>query len=112
MPALLLAVLAVIQVALWEHAQHVAQAAARQGAETARGYGGTEQAGQQRALDSLDRFGPTVVRDPRVNVVRTPTEVTVTVTGEAASVLGLFRFGIHEQARSGVERFVPLAGAP
>ncbi len=111
MPALLLIVLAILQFGLWAHAQHVAQAAARDGAETARAYGGTDQAARDRAAASLHRLGPTILRDPKVEIDRAPDEVTVTVSGNATSILGLFSFPVHERVRGTVERFVPDGGA-
>lgn len=108
MPALLLLVFAVIQFALYAHAQHVALAAAQDGVAAARAYRATDQAGRERAADSLDRLGPTILRDPAVDVLRTPDEVTVTVTGNATSILGgIFSFDVREQARGPLERFVP-----
>lgn len=117
MPALLIAVLTIIQFGLWMHAQHVAAAAARDGAAVARAYDGTEQAAGERARESLTTLGPTILRGPSVDVVRTPSEATVTVTGRATSILGLFTLPVREQARGPVERFVPAgpvvaAGAP
>ena len=108
MPALLLLVLVVIQFGLWAHAQHVGLAAAQDGATAARAYGATEDAGRDRATRSLDRLGPTILRNPAVEVDRTPKEVTVTVTGQATSILGLFTFPVHERARGPVERWVGI----
>lgn len=111
MPALLLAVLVIMQFGIWAHAQHVALAAARDGAEAARAYGASEAAGHDRATTSLDRLGPTILRDPHIEVTRTAQEVTVTVTAHAPSILGgLFTFGVREQAHGPVERFIPTAG--
>lgn len=107
MPALLLLVFAVIQFALYAHAQHVALAAAQEGVAAARAYQATDQAGHDRAADSLDRLGPTILRDTAVDVARTPDEVTVTVRGHAASILGIFGFEVREQARGPIEKFVP-----
>ncbi len=109
MPALLLVVLVILQFGIWSHAQHVALAAARDGAEAARAYGGTDQAARDRAAASLDRLGPTILRDPQVEVARASDEVTVTVAGSATSILGLFRFPVHEQVHGPVERFVGVA---
>ena len=110
MPALLLMVLAIIQFALWEHAQHVALAAAQEGAAIARSYDGTEAEARVRTLVRLDQLGPTILSHRSVSVTRTPTEVTVTVVGRATSVLGVFGLHVHEQARGPVERFVPTRG--
>jgi hypothetical protein len=104
---MLLLVLAILQFGIWAHAQHVAQAAARDGAEAARAYGGTDRAARNRATTSLDRLGPTILRDPKVDIDRTNDEVTVTVSGNATSILGLFSFPVSERVRGPLERFVP-----
>lgn len=106
MPALLLLVLAVIQFGLWAHAKDVALAAAQDGAQAARSYEGSEQAGRDRATESLDRLGPTILRDPAVAVNRSPEQVTVTVAGSAVSVLGFLDWPVEETAQGAVERFV------
>lgn len=110
MPALLFVVLAILQFGIWAHAQHVALAAAHDGAESARAYGGTDQAARDRATASLDGLGPTILRDPQVEVFRASDEVTVTVTGHATSIVGLFSWPVREQARGPIERFVPSVG--
>jgi Flp pilus assembly protein TadG len=107
MPALLLAVLTVLQFGLWMHAQHVAQAAAREGATIARADGGSQTAARDATTASLRHLGPTILRDPTVEVSRTSTEATVTVTGRATSIVGIFGLPVREQARGPVERFVP-----
>lgn len=112
MPALLLLVLAVIQFALYAHAQHIALAAAQDGAAAARAYRASDQAGRERAADSLDRLGPTILRNTAVDVARTPDEVTVTVTGHATSILGIFALDVREQARGPIEKFIAQVGAP
>jgi Flp pilus assembly protein TadG len=109
MPALLLGVLVVIQFGLWMHAQHVASAAAQDGARVARAYDGSEVAARDRATASLDRLGRTILRDREVAVVRTARDVTVTVSGHVTSVIGVFALPVREQARGPVERFIPAA---
>lgn len=111
MPALLLGVLVIIQFGLWMHAQHVALAAAQDGARVARAYDGSDQAARDRITTSLARLGPRVLRDPSVAVVRTANDVKVTVAGRATTVLGIFSMPVREQAYGPVERFVPVPEA-
>ena len=59
-PVLLMVLLLVVQFALWQHAEHVVTAAAREGARTARLEGGTASAGQARAEGLLHDLGVTV----------------------------------------------------
>jgi len=108
-PLLLLALLAIVQFALWSHAVHVAQAAASQALSVTRTQDGTTAAGRdagQRLLDDLVR-GP--LRSPRVEVVRTPTSASVSVEGEVAAVLPGVHLHVHAEAAGQVERFVPDA---
>ena len=59
-----LRVLLVVQFALWQHAVHVAGAAAQEGARAARLEGGTAAAGQAEAEQFLARLGPGFARRP------------------------------------------------
>jgi len=112
MPALLIAVLTVIQIGLWFHTRHVALAAAQDGLRVARAYDGDETAARDRVLANLDDLAPTLLRDRTVDVHRGLDTATVSVRGTATSILGLFHLTVHEQARGPVERFVPAAGNP
>jgi hypothetical protein len=111
MPALLFAVLTIIQIGLWMHAQHVALAAAQDGVRVARAYGGTGDAARAQTLHNLDQLGPTILRDREVEVTRTEDTATVTIRGTATSILGIFALPVHEEAQGPVERFIPSAGA-
>jgi hypothetical protein len=109
-PLLLLALLAIMQFALWSHATHVAQAAASQALAAARVQDGTTATGHaagQRLLDDL-AHGP--LRDPRVDVSRTATTATVAITGEATAVLPGMHLPVHAEASGDVERFIPDTG--
>ncbi|UOX88404.1 pilus assembly protein [Amycolatopsis sp. FBCC-B4732] len=106
-PLLLLALLAIVQFALWSHAVHVAQAAASQALSAARTQDGSAAAGRdvgKRLLDDLVR-GP--LRSPRVGVVRTPTSASVSVEGEVVAVLPGVHLHVHAETAGAVERFVP-----
>jgi Flp pilus assembly protein TadG len=107
MPALLLAMMTIIQFGLWQHAQHVALAAAQEGARIARTYDGNVAAAQARTHAYLDRLGPIILSGRSVSVSRTAAEATVTVTGKAVSVFPLFGLRVDEHAAGPVERFVP-----
>lgn len=105
-PLLLLALLTIIQFALWSHATHVAQAAASQALAAARVQDGTSEAGRaagQRLLDDLAR-GP--LRNPQVDVTRTATSASVSVQGEAAAVLPGVHLHVHAESSGEVERFL------
>jgi Flp pilus assembly protein TadG len=104
-PLLLLLILAVIQFALWQHAMHVADAAAQQGLAAARVETGTEATGQTEADAVLRQLG--VLSDPHVAANRTVDTTTVAITGEAPSVLPLFRLPVRAVASGPSERFRP-----
>jgi len=109
-PLLLLLILAVIQFALWQHAMHVADAAAQQGLAAARVENGTEATGQTEADAVLRQLG--VLSDPHVAANRTVDTTTVAVTGEAPSVLPFFRLPVRAVASGPSERFRPPGSSP
>jgi Flp pilus assembly protein TadG len=85
-PLLMLLVLGVIQFALAEQAQHVAQAAATQALAAARVQDGTAAAGQTQAGTVLSQLGGSLT-GPAVTVTRTATQARVTVTGGVESLI-------------------------
>lgn len=104
-PVLLFLVMLVIQFGLWFHAQHVAQAAAEEGARAARSELGSAAAGQDRANAFLDQAGPTIISNRTVTATRTVDQVTVEVHGRAVTVVPGFSLTIDATATSPVERF-------
>jgi Flp pilus assembly protein TadG len=108
-PLLLTLVLLVVQVALWQHGQHVATAAAQEGARAARLESGTAAAGRARAQGFLAQLGPGLVVAPRITARRDQVTAHVEVTGTAAPVLPWPRLPIRAAAEGPVERFRPAA---
>jgi Flp pilus assembly protein TadG len=104
-PVLLLLVMLVIQFGLWFHAQHVAQAAAEEGARAARSASGSASAGQERSEAFLDQAGPTIITDRVVTASRTADIVTVQVHGRSVNVVPGIALPINATATSPVERF-------
>jgi len=110
-PLLLFMLLAIIQFALWSHAEHIAQAAASQGLAAARAQDGTAAAGAagaQQMLNQLDSgplIGASVIAD------RSAISASVRISGTAISVVPFLHLPVHAEAVGPVERFVPdLAG--
>ncbi len=97
--------LAVVQLGVYFHARSVAATAARQGLDTARGSEGTAAAGDQVATQFLNEAGGALVGES-ASVSRTPTEVTVTVSGSALSVLPGVSLPVTVTVRAPVERVV------
>jgi Flp pilus assembly protein TadG len=101
--AMLFLSFAVVQVGLVFYARSIALAAATQGANAARGYNANNEAGQAASQRFLDAAGDGL-RDQNITVRRVGNDVTVTVTGNAVSVLPGFNFGINQSARGSIER--------
>jgi Flp pilus assembly protein TadG len=106
-PVLLLAVLLIVQIGLWQHARHVALAAAREGARAAREYHGTAEAGRRAAEDYLNALAPTLLRPRTVTAERTATTATVRVEGRLTSLVPGLAVRVGEVSTGAVERFVP-----
>jgi Flp pilus assembly protein TadG len=97
-PLLLLLIMGVIQFALWQHATHVAEAAAQQALSVGRLQGETPAAGEAQGDAVLSQVGAGVLTDPRVTATKTATVTTVVVTGRATSVVGLFSLPVRAVA--------------
>ena len=111
-PLLLLLIMGVIQFALWEHAEHVATAVAQQGVAVGRLQDETAAAGQQEAQGVLDQLGPSVLTGTTITATRTGAMTTVTVTGHAESIVGLFALPVKATAAGATEIFTVPGQAP
>ena len=111
-PLLLLLIMGVIQFALWEHAEHVAAAVAQQGVAVGRLQGESAQAGEQQARTVLDQLGSSVLTGAKVVATRTNLATTVTVTGHAESIVGLFTLPVRATASGPTETYSYGGGAP
>ena len=110
-PVLLLLVMLVVQFALWQHAQHIAEAAAQRGAESARVEHGTDADGRAAAQTAVTQLGGNLLLNPTVTVSRNAGVVQVDVTGTAEGVVPFLSLGVHATSLGPVERFV-APGAP
>ncbi|MDX3192917.1 TadE/TadG family type IV pilus assembly protein [Streptomyces sp. MN03-5084-2B] len=104
-PLLLLALLTIIQFALWSHATHVAQAAASQALAAARVQDGSTSAGHAAGQQLLDELAAGPLRDPHIDVTRTATSAAVSIHGEAIAVLPGVHLPVHAEAAGPLERF-------
>lgn len=104
-PALLFLVMLMIQFGLWFHAQHVAQAAAEEGARAARALHGSADVGRLQAEAFLDQAGATVIDSRSVAATRTDDAVAVEVEGKSTNVIPGFVLRVRATAISPVERF-------
>lgn len=105
-PIVLGIILAIVQVGIAAHAHSVAEAAAQEGAAAARRFDGSAGAGEARTVEYLNQLGPTILQDRSVNVQRSATKVTVTVTGKVVSVVPGLNLEVSKSASGPVERYV------
>jgi Flp pilus assembly protein TadG len=110
-PALLLAVMLIVQFALYFHAQSVAAAAAQDAVTQARHNSGTEADARAAGYATLDELGPRLLTRREVTVERGTEEARVTVSATVASLVPGLHLRVEETAAGPVERFIPL-GTP
>ncbi len=106
-PAVLFALLFIVQAALYYTARDLALAAARQGADVAREYNSTDGAGVTAALALIRQDGSGMLAREQAVTTRSGTTVAVTVTGRAWSLLLGVPVGVSETVQEPIERFVP-----
>jgi Flp pilus assembly protein TadG len=106
-PAVLLALLFIVQAALYFMAHNLALAAAQQGADAAREYNSTDGAGSAAALALIRQDGSGMLETERAVATRTGTTVTVTVSGQAWSLVPGLPVSVSETVQEPIERFVP-----
>ena len=105
MPVLIALVLVPFQVALWWHADQIADAAAREAVDAAQVATATEEDGIRAAEWFLDAAGN--ITEPQVTVTRTTETVTVEVTGRAPRLVPGFDWEVTARAAGPIERFIP-----
>jgi Flp pilus assembly protein TadG len=101
-PVLMLLVLAVLQFALAEQAQHAAQAAATQALAVTRAQDGTPAAGRAQAAAVLARAGRSLA-GPAVTVTRTAARAQVTVTAGVQDLIPGLHFHVAATVAGPVE---------
>jgi Flp pilus assembly protein TadG len=106
-PAILLVILVIVQASLYYMADNLAIAAARQGADAAREYNSTDEAGSAAATALISQDGSGMLASAHAVASRTGTTVTVTVTGQAWSVVPGLQTTVRETVQEPIERFVP-----
>ena len=110
-PALLFALMLIVQFGLIFHARNIAEQAAQEGAAAARQFDGTESRSRQ-ATQFLSAVGPKTLQDRAVTVDRSLQTATVTVTGTVISVVPGLNLHVTETAAGPVERYVPAEDTP
>ena len=109
-PFLVLLILAATQIALSLLADTAAAGAARQGAQAARAYQGTDADGRAAARAYLDAVAPALLPDAQIDVTRTATTVTVHIQAHGLRIPGVpWRVDADAGSTWPIERFVAPA---
>ncbi|MFD9356448.1 TadE/TadG family type IV pilus assembly protein [Streptomyces sp. NPDC060031] len=106
-PFVILVTVAVVQASMWFFARNLALTAAREGVAAARVYQAPEGAGAARARETLGRLAGDSLAGSTVSTSgSTATEVRVTVTGTAPSLIpGLSGLSVSQSASAPRERW-------
>lgn len=111
-PVFMLAVMAIVQTALWYLASQAALAAARQGADAARLPGAVGGAGPQAALRFARDSASGYLLGPQATASgSTPTTVQVTVCGHVPTFVPWLNVPVSQAVQAPVERFATPGGA-
>ncbi len=107
MPVMIIVVMLVFQVGLFWHAKQAADVAAEEGVDAAQVATATEADGHAGANTVLSQAGN--LRDTNVQVTRDLATgvVTVTVTGNAPSIVPFGSWTVSSQAHGSIERYIP-----
>lgn len=85
-PVLLLLVFGIFQLSLWYSAQSIAHLAATSGYNSSKAYGSNNASGTESAYSVLSDSSSSI-SGTNVSIARTPTQITITVTGTSPSVI-------------------------
>jgi len=107
MPVLLLLIVFICQYEAYDYARKIAQAAASGALSATRVSGGSIAAGTTEANRILSQLGNGPLHASSVDVRRTATQASVTITGTVTNVVPFFTFTVHAVAVGPVERFTP-----
>ncbi len=107
MPAMIIVMLMVFQVALFWHSKQAADIAAEEAVDAAQIASATEADGYDGANAILSQAGN--LRDTQVTVTRDEASglVTATVTGRAPSIIPFGSWTVSSQAQGSIERYIP-----
>lgn len=104
LPLVFLMLFAMVQGGLWFHARAVALGAAQEGARVAAAEDSTAGAGIAAATSFVADAGTGVVLDPSVTGSRTATTATVSVSGQAQSLVPFWDLSLVQSASFPTER--------
>ncbi|MER6386211.1 TadE/TadG family type IV pilus assembly protein [Streptomyces sp. NPDC001127] len=104
-PLLMVLLLFIVQFALAEHAQHIAQTAASRALAAARAQDATAADGDARAATTLRLLGERVLTHPRVRVTRGAQSVAARVEGDVLMVVPGLHLRVTGHAAGPSERW-------
>jgi Flp pilus assembly protein TadG len=109
---LIIVFLVMLQYAVKAHSQRIATAAAEEALAATSSYDGTTGDGESAANDYLTNLGPGLANST-VNVTRTASTATVTITGDVDQLIPFLPVKVTVQIEGPIERFVPAGeGTP
>ena len=106
MPVLLALMAATVDLSMLLHANHVAIAAAREGAGVVRAPGGTAAEGRRRAEEAMFQLGGGVIRDATVTAKRGAGRADVQVRGHVRGIVPGLRLPVRASAGGPLETAV------
>src|SRR5690625_3692020 len=96
-PLMLLLLMLVVHIALWAHADHVAQTIAQHGQASARAVEATEAEGHTRAEEVADQLRGELLQDMTITVDRTATTATVQVNAHVPTMIPGLILPVHTE---------------
>ena len=105
-PALLLALMMIVQFGLFFHARNVAETAAQEGVAEARAFDGSAATAETTTYEFLNELGPKMFTGRTVAVKRDQATASVTVTGTVISLVPGLKLEVQESAAGPVEKYV------
>jgi Flp pilus assembly protein TadG len=110
-PLLLLLLAVVVQVGLWAHGQHSAEAIARQALAEARGAEGSATEGRTRAEEATAQLAGALLDDITIDVERDATQARVEIRASVPSLIPATTWPVQVEAVAPVERVDEFGGA-
>ena len=105
-PAFMIALLVVVQFALWEQANHVVQVAAQQGEQAAASFGSSLNSGVDTANGVLNQDADHLLINHDVTISNQPGgQVLIRVSGTALSIIPLFSPAVSAISMGPVQEF-------
>lgn len=106
-PLMLLLVILVVHIALWAHADHVAQTIAQHGQASTRVIEGTEADGHARAQEVADQLRGDLLQEMSITVDRTATTATVQVNAHVPTMIPGLNLPVDTEISGPTEHHTP-----